>query len=164
MWLFAATWCMACALPCRGGESDDYLQHVRPVLAERCYACHGAWKQEGALRLDTVASMQRGGDGGSVLDTQTPALELTRLNQAGTGRDHHPHGFTISMAGGGIKPGYVHGATDELGFHAVEHPHYVTDIHANTLHLLGVDPRSMNWPGRKRLDVDYGNVIHDIIV
>ena len=95
---------------------------------------------------------------------RTPALELTRLNQAGTGRDHHPHGFTIWMAGGGIKPGYVHGATDELGFHAVEHPHYVTDIHATTLHLLGVDPRSMNWPGRKRLDVDYGNVIQDIIV
>jgi hypothetical protein len=94
---------------------------------------------------------------------RTPALEKTSLNKAGTGRDHHPHGFTIWMAGGGLKSGYVHGATDELGFHAVEHPHYVTDIHATTLHLLGIDSRQLNIPGRKRLEIDYGQVIHDII-
>lgn len=94
---------------------------------------------------------------------RTPALEKTSLNQAGTGRDHHPHGFTIWMAGGGLKAGYVHGQTDELGFHAVEHPHYVTDIHATTLHLLGIDSRELNIPGRKRLEIDYGQVIHDII-
>jgi hypothetical protein len=94
---------------------------------------------------------------------RTPALEKTTLNQAGTGRDHHPHGFTIWLAGGGVKPGYVHGATDELGFHAIDHPHYVTDIHATTLHLLGQDPTQLNIPGRKRLDIDYGHIIHDII-
>jgi|LakMenEpi03Aug12_release.lakeMendotaPanAssembly.Ray.scaffolds.fasta_scaffold00147_33 hypothetical protein len=94
---------------------------------------------------------------------RTPALEKTSLNKAGTGRDHHPHGFTIWMAGAGLKSGYVHGATDELGFHAVEHPHYVTDIHATTLHLLGIDSRQLNIPGRKRLEIDYGQVIHDII-
>lgn len=94
---------------------------------------------------------------------RTPALEKTSLNKAGTGRDHHPHGFTIWMAGGGLKSGYVHGATDELGFHAVEHPHYVTDIHATTLHLLGLDSRQLNIPGRKRLEIDYGQVIEDII-
>src|SRR5207249_9075618 len=64
---------------------------------------------------------------------RTPALEVTSLNRAGTGRDHHPHGFTIWMAGAGVKRGYVHGATDEFGFHAVEHAHYVTDIHATVL-------------------------------
>ncbi len=94
---------------------------------------------------------------------RTPALEKTSLNKAGTGRDHHPHGFTIWMAGGGLKSGYVHGATDELGFHAVENPHYVTDIHATALHLLGIDSRELNIPGRKRLEIDYGKVINDIL-
>ncbi len=94
---------------------------------------------------------------------RTPALELTSLNKAGTGRDHHPHGFTIWMAGGGLKSGYLHGTTDELGFHAAEHPHYVTDIHATTLHLLGLDARQLAIPDRKRLELDYGKVIEDII-
>lgn len=94
---------------------------------------------------------------------RTPALEITSLNKAGTGRDHHPHGFTIWMAGGGLKRGYIHGATDEFGFHAVEHPHYVTDIHATVLHLLGLAPESLVIPGRQRLEVDFGRVIHDII-
>jgi hypothetical protein len=94
---------------------------------------------------------------------RTPALEVTSLNKAGTGRDHHPHGFTIWMAGGGLKRGCIHGATDEFGFHAVEKPHYVTDIHATVLHLLGVDPRSLVIPGRQRLDIDFGTVIDDII-
>ena len=51
------------------------------------------------------------------------------------------------MAGGGIQGGIVHGATDELGFHAVEHRHYVTDIHATILHLLGLDSRRLEIPG-----------------
>src|SRR5262249_13974953 len=58
---------------------------------------------------------------------RTPALEVTSFNRAGTGRDHHPHGFTIWMAGAGVKRGHVHGATDEFGFHAIENAHYVTD-------------------------------------
>lgn len=94
---------------------------------------------------------------------RTPALEVTSLNKAGTGRDHHPHGFTIWMAGGGLKRGIIHGATDEFGFHAIEHPHYVTDIHATVLHLLGIDPRSLVIPGRQRLDIDFGVPIREII-
>jgi uncharacterized protein (DUF1501 family) len=50
--------------------------------------------------------------------------------QGGDGRDHHPFGFSAWLAGGGIKGGVTHGQTDELGFHAVEDRHYVTDIHA----------------------------------
>ena len=53
--------------------------------------------------------------------------------QGTDGRDHHPYGFSIWLAGGGIKGGVVHGATDELGFHAVENRHYVTDLHATVL-------------------------------
>jgi Protein of unknown function (DUF1501) len=81
----------------------------------------------------------------------------------GDGRDHHPQGFCAWLAGGGIKGGVVNGATDEIGFHAVEHRHYVTDIHATVLHQLGLDPRKLTVPGRKRLEIDYGKPIREII-
>jgi hypothetical protein len=83
--------------------------------------------------------------------------------QGGDGRDHHPFGFSAWLAGGGIKGGVAHGATDELGFHAAEHRHYVTDIHATVLHQLGLDPRRLAVPGRKRLEIDYGKPIREII-
>src|SRR5262245_31170497 len=81
----------------------------------------------------------------------------------GDGRDHHPQGFCAWLAGGGIKGGVVHGATDEIGFHAVEHRHYVTDIHATVFHQLGLDARKLEVPGRKRLEIDYGKVIREIL-
>ena len=61
----------------------------------------------------------------------------------GSGRDHHPQGFCAWLAGGGVKGGIQHGVTDELGFHAVEDRHYVTDIHATVLHQLGLDSRRL---------------------
>jgi hypothetical protein len=81
----------------------------------------------------------------------------------GDGRDHHPFGFCAWLAGGGIKGGVTHGATDELGYHAVEDRHYVTDIHATVLHQLGLDPHRLAVPGRKRLEIDYGKPIDAII-
>jgi hypothetical protein len=81
----------------------------------------------------------------------------------GTGRDHHPQGFCAWLAGGGIKGGVVNGATDELGFHAVENRHYVTDIHATVLHQLGLDSRKLEIPGRKRLEMDHGEAITEIL-
>jgi hypothetical protein len=81
----------------------------------------------------------------------------------GTGRDHHPNGFCAWLAGGGIKGGVTHGATDELGFYAVENPRYVTDVHATVLHQLGLDSALLELPDRRRLDIDRGRVIHDII-
>src|SRR6476620_3225460 len=80
------------------------------------------------------------------------------------GRDHHPFGFSTWMAGGGIKGGIIHVCTDEIGFHAVENRHYVTDIHATILHQLGLDPKKLDVPGRKRLDIDYGTPIKEILV
>ncbi|MFM7150296.1 MAG: DUF1501 domain-containing protein, partial [Gemmataceae bacterium] len=62
-----------------------------------------------------------------------------------------------------IKGGIAHGTTDEIGFHAVEKPHYVTDIHATILQLLGLDSRKLEIPGRKRLDIDHGKVIREIL-
>ena len=81
----------------------------------------------------------------------------------GDGRDHHPQGFCAWLAGGGIKGGVVHGATDPIGFHAIENRHYVTDIHATVLHQLGLDPRMLVIPGRKRLEIDFGQPIREII-
>jgi uncharacterized protein (DUF1501 family) len=81
----------------------------------------------------------------------------------GTGRDHHPNAFCAWLAGAGIKGGVQHGATDPLGLFAVEHPHYVTDIHATVMHLLGLDSRQLDLPGRRRLDIDHGLAIREIL-
>jgi uncharacterized protein (DUF1501 family) len=83
--------------------------------------------------------------------------------QGSDGRDHHIFGFSVLMSGGGLKGGLVHGKTDEIGFHAVEDRHYVTDVHATILHQLGLDSRKLEIPGRKRLDIDHGTPIKAII-
>ena len=85
-------------------------------------------------------------------------------SQNSNGRDHHPYGFSVWMAGGGLKRGIVHGATDDIGFHAVENPHYVTDVHATLLHQLGLHSHRMHVAGHKRLEQDFGQVIEDILV
>lgn len=84
-------------------------------------------------------------------------------SQSSNGRDHHPHGFSIWMAGGGIQGGIAHGSTDEIGFHAVETPHYVTDVHATLLHQLGLHAHRLHATGHQRLEQDIGHVIHDIL-
>ena len=81
----------------------------------------------------------------------------------GTGRDHHPQAFSAWLAGGGIKGGITYGQTDEIGFHAAENRRYVTDIHATVMHCLGLDSRKLELPGRKRLEMDHGEPIHEII-
>lgn len=84
-------------------------------------------------------------------------------SQGVDGRDHHPFAFSVALAGGGIRGGVVHGRTDALGFHAVEDRHYVTDLHATVLHQLGLDSRRLEIPGRKRLEIDFGKPIRQII-
>ena len=82
------------------------------------------------------------------------------------GRDHNPFGFTMWLAGGAVKGGAIHGATDEFGFKAVEKPVHVHDIHATILHLMGIDHTKLTYrySGRdfRLTDVD-GHVLHDII-
>ncbi|MFO0866258.1 MAG: DUF1501 domain-containing protein [Gemmataceae bacterium] len=68
-------------------------------------------------------------------------------SQGSDGRDHHIYGFSVWLAGSGIKGGVVHGVTDEIGFHAVVDRHYVTDIHATILSQLGLDSRPPGDPG-----------------
>ena len=94
---------------------------------------------------------------------RTPMVEASVSLGRSQGRDHHPHGFSVFFAGAGIQSGIVHGETDELGFHAIEPAHYVTDLHATVLHLLGLDPRKLEVPGRKRLEIDHGQLIKGIL-
>ncbi len=82
------------------------------------------------------------------------------------GRDHHPHGYTIWMAGGGIKPGTVYGKTDDFGFHAVENKVHVHDLHATILHLFGMDHLKLTYrfQGRDfRLTDVHGEVVKPIL-
>ena len=137
----------------------------------------GAWDAHSALKANHTANFravdkpiagllkdlkQRG-----LLDSTIVifASEFGRTpgTQGSDGRDHHIFGFSVWMAGGGIKGGLVHGATDEIGFHAVENRHYVTDIHATILQLMGLDSRRLEVPGRKRLDLDHGKPIMEIL-
>jgi len=67
----------------------------------------------------------------------------TPWSQNTTGRDHNPRGYSVWLAGGGIRGGTVHGATDDVGYRAVEHPHYYSDLHATILHQLGIDYRKL---------------------
>ena len=63
----------------------------------------------------------------------------TPFTDQSDGRDHNPYGFTIWMAGGGVKPGTIYGSTDEFGCHAEENRMHIHDLHATILHLLGLD-------------------------
>lgn len=90
----------------------------------------------------------------------------TPVSEGGSGRDHNHYGFTVWMAGGGIRGGTVYGATDEFGFKAVEKPTSVHDLHATILHLLGFDHEKLTYryAGRDfRLTDVHGNIIHDIL-
>lgn len=90
----------------------------------------------------------------------------TPMAQGTDGRDHNPFGFTMWMAGGGVKAGSVYGATDEFGYYAVEGKIEMYDLHATMLHLLGVDHKrlTVRFGGRDmRLTDVHGNVIHELV-
>ncbi len=90
----------------------------------------------------------------------------TPVVEGGTGRDHNPYGFTVWMAGGGVKGGTVYGATDEFGFKAVENVTEVHDLHATILHLLGFDHEKFTYryAGRDfRLTDVAGRVVRAIL-
>lgn len=101
---------------------------------------------------------------------RTPVVETGQFGEVKTrprnGRDHNPFGFTVWMAGGGVKGGMTYGATDDFGFHAVQNPVHVHDLHATMLHLLGMDHEKLTYrySGRDfRLTDVEGRVIQDII-
>ncbi len=110
-------------------------------------------KQRGLLE-DTIVWW--GGEFG-----RTPYAEKN-----GTGRDHNPGGFTVWLAGGGVKPGFAYGSTDEWGHLAVDNKVHMHDLHATILHLLGLDHEKLTYrfDGRDfRLTDVHGHVVNDII-
>ena len=137
----------------------------------------GAWDAHGGLKKNhannalavdqpiggLLVDLERRGLLDETLVVFATEFGRTPGSQGSDGRDHHIFGFTVWMAGGGLKRGVVHGATDEIGFHAIEDRHYVTDIHATILHQLGLDSRKLEIPGRKRLEIDHGQPIKSII-
>ncbi len=90
----------------------------------------------------------------------------TPYSQGAKGRDHHSLGFSMWLAGGGVKPGHIHGATDDLGIKAVQDPMHVHDLHATILHLMGLDHESLTYrySGRDfRLTDVHGHVAHSML-
>ena len=120
------------------GQPWDDHKDINQRLAKRCpdmdQACAALirdLKQRGLLD-DTLVVW--GGEFG-----RTP------VSESGDGRDHNPFGYTMWMAGGGVKPGYVHGATDEFGFKAVEDRVSIHDLHASILYSMGVDHEKLTY-------------------
>ena len=143
-------------------DSHDQIEKNHRRLAGECDRAIGALLDDlvGLGLLDTTLVLW-GGEFGL-----TPTVELP--NDSGvkepSGRDHNHHGFTVWMAGGGVKAGTVYGATDELGFKAVEKPVHVHDLQATMLHLLGLDHTKLTYrhSGRDfRLTDVHGRVITD---
>ena len=86
--------------------------------------------------------------------------------ESGRGRDHHNLGFTMWMAGGGVKGGQAVGATDAIGLRAVEQPYHFRDVHTTVLHQLGLDQHKLTYPhlGRdERLTFVEGKIIEEIV-
>jgi len=88
---------------------------------------------------------------------RTPIAEV-RSGREGTGRNHNPTGFTMWMAGGGVKGGRTIGATDELGLQAIEDRLHVLDLHATILHLMGVDATKLTYLHKGRPERPNANV------
>ena len=143
-------------------HSEIEAQHRR--LAGECdqpiAALLSDLKQRGMLD-DTLVIW--GGEFG-----RTPVVELTSFgaNDGKNGRDHNSYGFSMWLAGGGVKGGHVHGATDEFGFRAEVDKVHVHDLHATLLYLLGFDHEkfTFRYAGRDfRLTDVHGRVVHDLI-
>jgi hypothetical protein len=146
-------------------DNHDDIEVNHRKLAQQCDQAIGALlkdlKQRGMLE-DTLVIW--GGEFG-----RTPTVELpTPGSNAGkiNGRDHNHYGFTVWMAGGGVRGGYVHGATDEFGFQAAENKVHVHDLHATILALLGFNHEKLTFrtAGRDfRLTDVHGNVVKELI-
>lgn len=146
-------------------DSHDDLETNHRRLAHECDQAIAALlkdlKQSGLLQ-DTLVLW--GGEFGRtpVVELPTPGANAGKIN----GRDHNHYGFSLWMAGGGVKAGYVHGATDEFGFKAVEKPVHVHDLHATILRLLGFDHEKLtfNYAGRDfRLTDVHGHIVSELL-
>ena len=147
-------------------DNHDDLEVNHRKLAGQCDQAIGALltdlKERGLLE-ETIVMW--GGEFG-----RTPVVELPKAgSNAGkvNGRDHNHHGFSMWLAGGGVRGGMAYGATDEFGFKAEDRPMHVHDLHATLLHLMGFDHEKLTYrhAGRDfRLTDVHGHVVHDIII
>lgn len=146
-------------------DSHDDLEINHRKLAGQCDQAIGALlkdlKQRGLLDETLVIW---GGEFGRTptVELPTPGANAGKIN----GRDHNHYGFTVWMAGGGVRGGYVHGATDETGFQAVENKVHVHDLQATILHLLGFDHERLTYryAGRDfRLTDVHGKVVRELV-
>jgi hypothetical protein len=145
-------------------DSHDHIEKSHRRLARECVqgitALLTDLKQRGLLD-DTLVIW--GGEFG-----RTPTVELSQGEKVAptAGRDHNHHGFTMWLAGGGAKGGYVHGATDDFGFKAIRDRVHIHDLHATVLHLLGLDHERLTYrhAGRDfRLTDVHGNVVQRLL-
>ena len=143
-------------------DNHDQIEKNHRKLAGECSQAIGALltdlKQRGLFDETLVLW---GGEFG-----RTPTVEQGNDGASKLGRDHNPYGFSVWMAGGGIKGGTVYGATDEFGFQATENPVHVHDLHATMLHLMGFDHEHLTYRYASRdfrLTDVHGSVIRDII-
>jgi hypothetical protein len=139
---------------------DDIQQHAKLAkeIDQPIAALIKDLKQRGMLDETLIIW---GGEFG-----RTPTVELNDSGKDKKGRDHNPYGFSMWLAGGGVKGGTVYGATDEFGFKAVDNVVHVHDLHATILHLLGFEHENFTYryAGRDfRLTDVHGRVIKDIV-
>jgi len=146
-------------------DNHDDLEQNHRRLAQESDQAIGALladlKQRGLLD-ETIVIW--GGEFGRtpVVELPKPGTNAGRVN----GRDHNHYGFTTWLAGGGVKGGHIHGATDDFGFAAVENKVHVHDFHATLLHLLGFDHENLTYrySGRDfRLTDVHGKIVEDIL-
>ena len=147
-------------------DSHEEIATNHRRLAGECDQAIGALikdlKQRGLLD-DTLVIW--GGEFGRTPTVEVPTPGAANANVK-NGRDHNHHGFTMWLAGGGVKGGTIHGATDEFGFKATEKPVHVHDLHATLLALLGFDHEkfTFHYAGRDfRLTDVHGNIVREII-
>ena len=145
-------------------DAHDTLEKNHRELALECDQPIGALLKDLKARgmLDDTLVIW-GGEFG-----RTPTVEIPTpgVSSVGQGRDHNHYGFSMWLAGGGVKGGYVHGATDELGWSAVEKRVHVHDLHATIMQLLGFNHEQLTYrfAGRDyRLTDIHGEVVHDLI-
>jgi hypothetical protein len=148
------------------GNANDWDQHA-DIMGHKVHA----QKSDGPIAALIQDLKERG-----LLDEtlvligsefgRTPVLNLGGFRSVHNGRDHNVHGFTYLLAGGGVKPGMIYGATDEFGFKVAENPIHVHDLHATVLHLLGLDHEKLTYrySGRDfRLTDVEGRVVKEIL-
>ena len=120
---------------------------------------HGGWDQHGNLTRDLeknsrvvdqpvsalIKDLKQRGMLDDTLVVWGTEFGRTPLAQGGDGRDHHPFAYTMWMAGGGTRPGYIHGESDEIGWHVKKDPVHIHDFHATLLHLFGLDDKLLSY-------------------